>query len=130
MPITKKATDLVADAKAKVENLGLEEFEHERAKGALVVDIRDGEELAADGRIPGSVHVPRGMLEWRADPSSKYHRPEDGFDPDRRVILHCESGGRSAIAAATLADMGYTDVAHFEGGFKEWSEAGRPVEKD
>ncbi len=130
MPITKKATDLVADAKAQVEDLSLDEFDQERAEGALVVDIRDGEELAADGRIPGSVHVPRGMLEWRADPSSKYHRDEDGFDTDRRVILHCESGGRSALAAVTLKEMGYTNVAHFAGGFKEWSEAGRPVEKD
>ncbi len=124
----KKASDLVAEVKARIENLSLDEFEKERADGALVVDIRDGEELAANGRIPGSVHVPRGMLEWRADPSSKYHRAEDGFDPDRRVVLHCESGGRSALAAATLEDMGYTDVAHFEGGFKAWSEAGRPVE--
>ncbi len=130
MAITKKATDLVAEAKARVENLKLDEFEKERAQGALVVDIRDGEELAADGRIPGSVHVPRGMLEWRADPSSKYHRDEDGFDPDRRIVLHCASGGRSALAAVRLKEMGYTDVAHYEGGFNEWSEAGRPVEKD
>jgi len=123
---TKKASDLVAEAKSKIENLGVDEFDKERTDGALVVDIRDAPELEASGRIPGSVNVPRGMLEFRADPSSPYH--QDGFDPDRRIILHCASGGRSALAAATLKDMGYTDVAHLDGGFKAWSEAGRPVD--
>ncbi len=123
---TKKASDLVAEAKSKIENLGVDEFDRERTDGALVVDIRDAPELEASGRIPGSVNVPRGMLEFRADPSSPYH--QDGFDPDRRIILHCASGGRSALAAATLKDMGYTDVAHLDGGFKAWSEAGRPVD--
>jgi rhodanese-related sulfurtransferase len=123
---TKKASDLVAEAKSKIENLGVDEFDKERTDGALVVDIRDAPELEASGHIPGSVHVPRGMLEFRADPSSPYH--QDGLDPDRRIILHCASGGRSALAAATLKDMGYTDVAHLDGGFKAWSEAGRPVD--
>ncbi|MGI8627012.1 MAG: rhodanese-like domain-containing protein [Geodermatophilaceae bacterium] len=122
----KKASDLVAEAKSRIENLGVDDVAQEQADGALVVDIRDAPELEASGRIPGSVHVPRGMLEFRADPSSPYH--QDGFDPDRRIILHCASGGRSALAAATMKDMGYTDVAHLDGGFKAWSEAGRPVE--
>jgi len=122
----KKATEMVAEAKARIENLGVDEVDKERTGGALLVDIRDAEELATSGRIPGSVHVPRGMLEFRADPSSPYH--QDGFDPDRRIVLHCASGGRSALAAATLQDMGYPDVAHFDGGFKAWAEAGRPVE--
>ncbi|MBA3278881.1 MAG: rhodanese-like domain-containing protein [Geodermatophilaceae bacterium] len=123
---TKKASDLVAEAKSGIENLSVDEVEQERADGALIVDIRDAPELATSGRIPGSVHVPRGMLEFRADPSSPYH--QEGFDPDRRIILHCASGGRSALATATLKDMGYTDVAHLDGGFKAWSEAGREVE--
>jgi len=122
----KKASDLVAEAKSRIENLGVDDVAQEQADGALVVDIRDAPELEASGRIPGSVHVPRGMLEFRADPSSPYH--QDGFDPDRRIILHCASGGRSALAAATMKDMGYTDVAHLDGGFRAWSEAGRPVE--
>ncbi len=126
MPITKKAADLVADAKAQVENLGVDDVAKEQAGGALVVDIRDAPELEATGRIPGAVHVPRGMLEFRADPTSPYH--QEGFDPDQRVILHCASGGRSAMAAVRLKEMGYTNVAHLDGGFKAWSEAGRPVE--
>ena len=122
----KKAADLVAEAKARIENLDVEQVEKELAEGALIVDIRDAPELASSGRIPGSVHVPRGMLEFRADPESPYH--QEGFDPDRRVILQCASGGRSALAASTLKDMGYTNVAHLESGFKGWAESGRPVE--
>ena len=66
------------------------------------------------------------MLEFYADPSSKYHKPE--LAPQRRVILHCASGGRSALAADTLQQMGYTNVAHLEGGFQAWKEGGHPVE--
>lgn len=122
----KKAADLVAEAKSRIENLGVDEVEKELAGGVLLVDLREPDELAASGRIPGSVHVPRGMLEFRADPTSPYH--QEGFDSARRLILHCASGGRSALAAAALKDMGYEDVAHLDGGFKAWSEQGRPVE--
>jgi rhodanese-related sulfurtransferase len=73
------------------------------------------------------VHAPRGMLEFYADATSPYHRAE--FDQTRRVILHCASGGRSALAADTLAVLGYTDVAHLEGGLKAWQEEGLPVDR-
>jgi rhodanese-related sulfurtransferase len=66
------------------------------------------------------------MLEFYADPTSPYHRPE--FQPERRVILHCASGGRSALAAVTLARLGYADVAHLDGGFRTWREQGLPAE--
>ena len=122
----KTAAELVAEARARIEELGVDEVDKEAAAGALIVDLREAEELAASGRIPGSVHVPRGMLEFRADPSSPYH--QEGFDPGRRVILHCASGGRSALAAAALKDMGYSDVAHLAGGFKAWTDAGGPIE--
>jgi rhodanese-related sulfurtransferase len=122
----KKAADLVAQAKARIENLDVARVDTEHAAGALLVDLREPGELAEAGRIPGSVHVPRGMLEFRADPTSPYH--QEGFDPERRIILHCATGGRSALAAAALADMGYTNVAHLDGGFKAWAAAGRPVE--
>ena len=124
----KKASELVAEAKGRVKNLGVDEVEREVAAGeALLVDLREPEELEATGRIPGAVHVPRGMLEFRADPTSPYH--QEGFDPSRRVILHCASGGRSALAAAALQDMGYENVAHLDGGIKAWTDAGRPVEQ-
>lgn len=127
MDLTKKAADLVADAKAKVENLDVPAVQKELDGGAVVVDLREAEELAATGRIPGSVHIPRGMLEFRADPSSPYH--QEPLDPSRRIILHCASGGRSALAAATLQEMGYDNVAHLDGGFKAWVESGAPTDQ-
>ncbi len=123
----KSAAQLVAEAKQRVSNLGVEQVAAEMAGGdAVLVDLREPEERAQQGSIPGAVHAPRGMLEFYADPTSAYHRPE--FAPDRRVILHCASGGRSALAADTLQQMGYTNVAHLDGGIRAWKEAGQPVE--
>jgi len=125
--VSKTAAELVAEAKGRVENLSVEQVAAEIASGdAVLVDLREPEELTASGKIPGSVHVPRGMLEFRADPTSAYH--QEPFDPSRRVILHCASGGRSALAAATLRDMGYSSVAHLDGGIAAWKEAGQPIE--
>jgi rhodanese-related sulfurtransferase len=125
--VSKTAAELVAEARGRVENLSVEQVAAEIASGdAVLVDLREPEELAASGKIPGSVHVPRGMLEFRADPASAYH--QDPFDPSRRVILHCASGGRSALAAAALLDMGYGSVAHLDGGITAWKEAGQPTE--
>jgi rhodanese-related sulfurtransferase len=123
-----KAADMVAQAKARTDDVTPDQLEKELAEGALVIDIREGEELAATGKIPGSVHSPRGLLEFRADPDHPMH--QDGFDTDRRVILHCASGGRSALAADMLKDLGYTNVAHMDGGINRWLEAGKPVDKD
>ena len=121
----KQAADLVAEAKGKIENLGPDAVEKELAAGdVILVDIREADELES-GKIPGAMHVPRGMLEFRADPTTAYHQPP--LDPSARVILHCASGGRSALAAATLKEMGYENVAHLDGGFKAWQEAGKPV---
>ena len=125
--VGKTAAELVAEAKRRVENLTVDEVAAEMAGGdAVLVDLREAEELTANGKIPGSVHVPRGMLEFRADPTSPYH--QQPFDPSRRIIVHCASGGRSALAAATLQEMGYRSVAHLEGGISAWKESGRPTE--
>lgn len=125
--MAKTAAEMVQEAKSRVENLSVEEVEAELAGGdALLIDLREADELAATGRIPGSVHLPRGMLEFRADPTSSYH--QEGLDPSRRVILHCATGGRSALAAAALQDMGYSNVAHLDGGITAWKESGRPTE--
>ena len=123
----KTAADLVGDAKSRIENLSPDEVETEMREGdAVLVDIREADELDSAGRIPGAVHVPRGMLEFRADPTSPYHQAP--LDPSKRVILHCASGGRSALAAAALQDMGYDKVAHLDGGIGAWKEAGKPVD--
>ena len=125
--VAKSASDMVSEAKAQVECLDPDALETELGSGDVVlVDLRDSEEVTAGGRIPGSIHVPRGMLEFRADPSSTYHK--EPLDPSKRVILHCGSGGRSSLGAVTLKSMGYTNVAHLEGGMKAWKEAGKPVE--
>ena len=120
------AAQLVQDAKSGIENLTPDQVAAEAAAGkALLVDVRDAPERA-NGTIPGAIHASRGMLEFYADPSSPYHKAE--FDPGKRVILHCASGGRSALAAQTLKSMGYANVAHLDGGFKAWQAAGKPVE--
>lgn len=121
------AAEMVAEAKNRVENLTVEQTARELDSGdVLLVDIREASERAEHGVIPGAVEAPRGMLEFWADPTSPYHRSE--FQPQRRVILHCASGGRSALAAVMLEDLGYTNVAHLDGGITAWKEQGRPVE--
>lgn len=124
--MTKGAMDLVGEAKKNIENLTPEQVAAELAGGdALLVDVREPQEREA-AAIPGSISAPRGMLEFYADPSLPYHKEE--FDPNRRIILHCASGGRSALGAATLKEMGYANVAHLDGGIRAWQEAGQPVE--
>lgn len=121
------AMDLVAEAKKDVENLTPEQVAAELASGdAILVDVREPEERAA-ASIPGSIHAQRGMLEFYADPSLPYHKAE--LSPEKRIILHCASGGRSALGAATLKKMGYTNVAHLDGGIRGWQEAGHPTEQ-
>lgn len=120
------AMQRVRDAKARVENLTVDETAREIASGALLVDLRESEERREHGAIPGAVHMPRGMLEFYADSTLPYHRAE--LSPERRIILHCASGGRSALGADLLRDMGYSNVAHLDGGFAAWKAAGRPVE--
>jgi len=120
------ARDMVAQAKARTENLTPEQVGNELQGGkTLLVDLREKDERTRDGVIPGAVHAPRGMLEFYADPTSPYHKKE--FDPARRVVLHCASGGRSALAADTLKQMGYQNVAHMDGGIKLWKEQGKPT---
>ncbi|RPE05941.1 rhodanese-like domain-containing protein [Chitinophaga lutea] len=124
--MTKSVTDLVKEAKQQIENLTPEQVKNELAAGARLIDIRESEELVQSGQIPGSVHAPRGMLEFYADATQPYHKPE--FDKNSRLILHCAGGGRSALAVQTLKQMGYDNVAHLDGGIKAWKEAGLPTQ--
>jgi rhodanese-related sulfurtransferase len=92
----------------------------------VVVDIRDIRERQRTGAIPGSVHAPRGMIEFWVDPDSPYHK--DVFAQDGKTyVFHCASGWRSALTVATLQDMGF-DAAHLREGFSTWAEQGGPVE--
>jgi rhodanese-related sulfurtransferase len=122
----KTAAGLVAEARGRVEQLSPDQVANELAEGnAVLVDIRDAEERTNNGAIEGAIHASRGMLEFYADPASAYHK--DGLDPEKRTILHCASGGRSALSAETLRQLGYTNVAHLEGGINAWKEKGHPV---
>ena len=124
--MVKSAAEMVKDAKMRVTNLSVVQVAAELAKGSTVlIDLREPEERVQNGAIPGAISAPRGMLEFYADPTSPYHRPE--FDPNHRLILYCASGGRSALAADVLQQMGYSNIAHLEGGFKAWKEAGQPL---
>jgi rhodanese-related sulfurtransferase len=124
MPASVK--DLLAQANAAVPKLSpTEAAERMRSGDVLVVDVRDPTEVQQSGKIRGAVNVSRGMLEFRADPESPYHNPE--FRKDRTVLLHCASGGRSALAGRTLQEMGYTAVFNI-GGFKDLAEAGIETE--
>ena len=127
MPI-RPVSELVAEAKTRIDSLSVDAVRHGLARNELLlVDIRDIRELGREGRIPGALHAPRGMLEFWIDPASPYHRAE--LATDKRLVLFCASSWRSALAAAALRDMGVTDVAEMEGGFTAWRDAGGPVEK-
>lgn len=118
--------ELVRAAKEQVENLTPAEVAKEVEAGrAVLLDVREAHETAG-GVIPGAVKAPRGMLEFHADPSTKYHLPE--LRPETRVILYCAAGSRSALGARSLKDLGYTDVAHLDGGVAAWQQDGRALE--
>jgi len=93
---------------------------------ALVIDVRDAPEVEQSGKVAGSVHVSRGMLEFRADPDSPYH--DANFTKDKTVIVYCASGGRSALSGKVLKEMGYDRVYNL-GAFKDWVEAGGAIDK-
>jgi len=116
---------MMADANGAIPRVSVEDAAKLVAEGALLVDVSDGTEVAASGKLRGATHVSRGMIEFRADADTPYHDP--AFQKDRAIVLYCASGGRSALAAKTLKDMGYTKVFNL-GGFKDAVEAGAPTE--
>jgi len=118
---------LVGAAKQVIEEITAEEalplFEDD---SVVIVDIRDVRELQRDGKIPGSFHCPRGMLEFWIDPESPYHK--EIFAQNKKFIFHCASGWRSALATEVAQRMGLSPVAHIESGFSGWKKSGGPVE--
>lgn len=124
--MAKSVKDLLAEANSTVPKLSPAEAAEKMQSGdVLVVDVRDPTEVQQTGKIKGAVNVSRGMLEFRADPESQYHNP--AFQKEKTILLHCASGGRSALAGKTLQDMGYTAVFNI-GGFKDLAEAGIDTE--
>ena len=117
---------LIGEALAEVASVSVDDaLALTGSEDALFVDVRERAEQSA-GAIAGAVAAPRGFLEFIADPASPMH--DRALSSGKRLIVYCASGGRSALAAKTLQDMGYADVANLTGGFQAWSEAGGPTE--
>ncbi len=125
MPTTLK--EMMAAARAAVPMIAPEEAAALLAQGkAVIVDVRDGTEVQASGKVKGALHVPRGFLEFKAGPESRMYEPS--FQKDKTIIVYCGSGGRSALAGKTLKDLGYADVRNL-GGFQDWIMSGGAVER-
>ena len=125
--ITRGYKALLDEAHAKIKTLPVDDAVALHGRDDTVfVDLRDPRELEREGRIPGALHCPRGMLEFWIDPDSPYHKP--AFAQDKTYVFFCAAGWRSALSAATAQDMGLKPVAHIEGGFTAWKKAGGPVE--
>ena len=114
---------MLADANAVIETVSVTDFPYlEDDPEVVVLDVRDANEREKDGAIPGSIHASRGLLEFMADPESPMHN--EAISPDRRLVIYCGTGGRSALAAKTLHDMGFPDVLSLAGGYAAWTAAG------
>ncbi len=118
--------ELVYEAGCRVPSMSVEEAELAMSLGALLVDVREGEERDREGTIRGALHVPRGVLEFHADVRSPYYMAE--FGPQSPIIIHCTNGSRSALAAETLQRLGFRDVCYLEGGIAAWKETNRRFE--
>ena len=118
----KTAHDLVAAAKARVQEIPVTDAEQAIREADVLVDVREADEFAT-GHLAGAVHISRGMLEFKfsANPALQAR--------DLNLLLYCKTGGRAALAAAALRDMGYLNVRSIAGGFDAWAAAGKPVAK-
>jgi rhodanese-related sulfurtransferase len=120
---------LMAEAESRVRSIPAEDAMAMAGRDdVVIVDIRDVREVHREGRIPGSFHAPRGMLEFWVDPGSPYHKPQ--FAGDKTFIIHCASGWRSLLATDILQRMGLAPVVNLKGGFAAWKAAGGAVERD
>ncbi|OYX71102.1 MAG: sulfurtransferase [Rhizobiales bacterium 32-66-11] len=126
--MAKSAKELVAEATRDIQSLsGADAVELMGDPNVVFVDVREGEELQKTGKLRGAVHVPRGFLEFQADPTSPTHKSELGGG--KKLVLYCGSGSRSALGAKALLEMGVTNVAHVVGGFPALQQAGGPREE-
>lgn len=111
--------DMLAEANAVIETVAVLDLPyHLEDEDVVLLDVRETEERKKEGKIPGSIHVPRGLLEFQADPESPIYN--SALVPERRFIVYCGTGGRAALAAKTLLDMGFPEVATLAGGYASW----------
>ena len=124
----KTAKELVAEASTGLQTLSAEDaLKLMGDPNVIFVDVREQEELQRTGKLRGAIHVPRGLLKFQVDPTSPTRKPELGGE--KKLVLYCGSGGRSALGAKTLNQMGINNVAHVAGGFPALQEAGAPREE-
>jgi rhodanese-related sulfurtransferase len=121
--------DLVAAARRRLDRVAPEQARAAASRGAVLIDIRSERQRERDGLIPGAVFCPRNALEWRVDPASGHSDPALGGELDRHIILVCDQGYQSSLAAATLQDLGFARATDVVGGFQAWRAAGLPVER-
>ena len=117
---------LLDEARARIDRLEPDAAFSAADRGALIIDIRSPVERERDGIVPGSLHIPRTVLEWRLDPDSASRNPHVR-SLDQQIVLICDHGCSSLLAAATLADLGFTRASDIIGGFAAWREAGLPT---
>ena len=116
--------ELLAQARSRLERLDPEAASAAMENGAVLVDIRGESQRAADGTVPGALFIPRNVLEWRLDPASDSR--DERIPPGRQVVVMCDAGYQSSLAAATLRDLG-VDATDLDGGFQAWRAAGLPL---
>lgn len=122
VPLKRGFKKMLAEANAVIETVSVPDLPYLQDDPEVVIlDVRDAQERENEGAIPNSVHAPRGLLEFLADPESPIYN--DAISTDRRLVLYCGTGGRSALAAKTLVEMGYSDVLSLAGGYAAWSAA-------
>ncbi len=127
-PLKVNSSALVEAARREIREVSAAEaIELSRRDDVVIVDIRDPRELTREGKVPGALHAPRGMLEFWIDPESKYFKPV--FGEEKTFVFFCAGGLRSALTTKTMQDMGLSPVAHIIGGFAAWRDAGGPVDK-
>ena len=117
---------LLEAAQARIHRLEPADAFAATKRGALLIDIRSDVDRERDGIVPGSLHIPRTVLEWRLDPDSSWRNPHVGA-LDGQILLLCDHGCSSALAAATLVDLGFERAGDVIGGFVAWREAGLPT---
>jgi rhodanese-related sulfurtransferase len=119
--------DLLAEARSGLQRVDPHEAQAAVEAGALLIDIRSETQRTADGEVPGAIFHPRNVLEWRCDPASDARDPRIG-GLERHLIVMCNEGYQSSLAAATLQQLGFARATDLSGGFQAWRAAGLPVE--
>lgn len=120
--------DLLDEARSRLDRLEPAEARAAQSAGAILVDTRSADERRRDGVIPGALHVPRSVLEWRLDPDTEpAYRSPHVTGLDRQIVVVCAHGYSSSLAAATLQRLGFSQATDLAGGFEAWKEQGLPV---